>query len=161
MQEFFKEVFSKIIPAYNMSVFELFKKLPLFKGVDSDELFTLISRISLDFDNVLEGDFLFKKTDSPEGLIFLLQGKVEISDSINSRVFSENSILSFTGLFGKDLTFSNYARAVEDSSILTIDRKSLLYMFKINDTILCNYLGMLSELANSVDMIKYLENLRK
>lgn len=144
-----------------MSVFELFKKLPLFKGVDSDELFTLISRISLDFDNVLEGDFLFKKTDSPEGLIFLLQGKVEISDSINSRVFSENSILSFTGLFGKDLTFSNYARAVEDSSILTIDRKSLLYMFKINDTILCNYLGMLSELANSVDMIKYLENLRK
>lgn len=144
-----------------MSVFELFKKLPLFKGVDSDELFTLISRISLDFDIVLEGDFLFKKTDSPEGIIFLLQGKVEISDSINSRVFSENSILSFTGLFGKDLTFSNVARAVEDSNILTIDRKSLLYLFKINDTILCNYLGMLSELANPADMIKYLEKLRK
>lgn len=144
-----------------MSVFELFKKLPLFKGVDSDELFTLISRISLDFDNVLEGDFLFKKTDSPEGIIFLLQGKVEISDIINSRVFSENSILSFTGLFGKDLTFSNVARAVEDSNILTIDRKSLLYLFKINDTILCNYLGMLSELANPADMIKYLEKLRK
>lgn len=144
-----------------MSVFELFKKLPLFKGVDSDELFTLISRISLDFDIVLEGDFLFKKNDIPEGIIFLLQGKVEISDSINSRVFSENSILSFTGLFGKDLTFSNVARAVEDSNILTIDRKSLLYLFKINDTILCNYLGMLSELANPADMIKYLEKLRK
>lgn len=144
-----------------MSVFELFKKLPLFKGVESDELFTLISRISLDFDNVLEGDFLFKKTDSPQGIIFLLQGKVEISDSINSRVFSENSILSFTGLFGKDLTFSNDARAVEDSNILTIDRKSLLYLFKINDTILCNYLGMLSELANPADMIKYPEKLRK
>lgn len=144
-----------------MSVFELFKKLPLFKGVDSDELFTLISRISLDFDNFQEGEFLFKKTDSPEGIIFLLQGKVEISDSIYSRIFTENSILSFTGLFGNYLTFANDARVLEDSNILTIDRKSLLYLFKINDTILCNYLGMLSELANPADMIKYLEKLRK
>jgi len=142
-----------------MSVFELFQQLPLFRGVESEDLFTLIPRISLDFENYQEGDFVFQKKSKSEGIIFLIKGKVELSDNVHSKVFSENSFLSLTGLFGKIRSYASDARALTDARILIIDKKSLLYLLKQNDTIMCNYLGMLSDLAGSDNSFKYLDRL--
>jgi len=144
-----------------MPVFELFLQLPLFKGVESEDLFALIPKISLDFENYQEGEFVFKKENKPEGVIFLLKGKVKLVDDDFSKEFSGSCLLSFTGLFGDENLYYSDALSLTDVRILIIDTKSLLYLFRQNENILCNYLDLLSEIGDSRNNIKLLDRLRK
>jgi len=142
-----------------MSVFELFLKLPLFKGVELEELISLIPRIVLDFEDFQAGKTIFKKHDSPDGIYYLLKGRVALVSDGNSEEKSDNSLLSFTGLFGDDRTFVTDAIAIEDSHILTIDTKSLIYLLKSNTTILYNYLTLLSLTSEKGKCLEILKKL--
>lgn len=144
-----------------MPVFELFLQLPLFKGVESEDLFVLIPRIALDFENYQEREVVFDKQKEPEGIIFLLKGKVKLIDDDFSKEFSGNCLLSFTGLFGSERYHTAEAHALTDSQILIIDTKSLVYLLKQNDTILYNYLSLISDIADSRNCIKLLDKLQK
>jgi signal-transduction protein with cAMP-binding, CBS, and nucleotidyltransferase domain len=144
-----------------MPFFELFLQLPLFKGVESEDLFTLVPRIALDFENYQEGELIFKKTDEPSGIVFLLKGVVKLVDEEYAKEFSGNCMISFTGIFGSERKFNADAIALTDSKTLVIDRKSMLYLFRQNDTILANYLNMTADIADSRYCIKYLDKLQR
>jgi len=132
-----------------MSVFDIFKQLILFRGVGTEELFDLIPRIALDFETFKEDDIIFDKGSEVESLSFILSGKVEIFDQMYSVELNENNVLSLTGLFAENGINQYQAKAIEDCRILSIDRKSLIYLFKTNELILHNYLSLLEELAVS------------
>lgn len=135
----------------NMSVFDIFKQLKIFRGVRTEELFDLIPRISLDFETFNEGEIIFEKDSTVGGLSFILSGKVEIFDQMYSAELHVNDVLSFTGLFSENASYQYDAKAIEDCRLLTIDRKSLVYLFKTNELILQNYLSLLDELAVSTE----------
>ena len=68
-----------------MSTFELFLQLPLFKGVEMDDLFSLIPKINLDFENRQPGEVVFNRQMEPQGLVYLLQGNVTVNDKWGSK----------------------------------------------------------------------------
>jgi len=128
-----------------MSAFAFFLKLPLFKGVEPEALFSLIPKITLDFESYQEGEVLVNSKSAPKGVVFLLEGRAKGIREAGARVFASGSLISCSGLFGSGKKVSMNVIALEDSRILVIDVKSLIYLMQNNTTILTNYLDMLSD----------------
>lgn len=142
-----------------MSVFEIFLKIPIFKGVSLDRLHDLIPKIALDFEDFQAGCKIFEKNEEPSGIFFLLSGHVKLTNDNISKEFSDQSLISFTGLFGNDMTYNCDAFAVVNSRILVIDVKSLVYLLKNDDNVLNNYLELLTEVTDSKKSIELLEKI--
>ncbi len=130
-----------------MSRFELFLKYPLFKGMSMDELFPLLTKVSLDFDNYSAGDLIFNKDIVCENLVFLLDGKVELENEQKEKRIAEGpELIVFTRLFGQKRNMPLTVKAVDNCSIMQIDRKSLLFLMRNSQTVLCNYLDLISDM---------------
>jgi hypothetical protein len=128
-----------------MSTFELFLQLPLFKCIDRDDLFSLIPKISLDFENHQPGEAVFNREMEVKGLIFLLHGKVKVCEAARESMVSGPCLLSFTGMFGENRNYRSDVYALDACSTLSIDEKSLQYLLRNNSIFLTAYLGMLSD----------------
>ncbi|MCK9310867.1 MAG: cyclic nucleotide-binding domain-containing protein [Bacteroidales bacterium] len=140
-----------------MPIFEIFTQLPLFKGVDKDELFSLIPKINLDFENYQPGDVIFDRQMHSHGLVYLLNGKVEAHFMNGERKISSPDLLSYTGLFGSNRHYSMDVTAVEKSSILNIETKSLLFLFRHCPVFLMNYLDLLSNTIEKLSIEREIE----
>jgi len=88
-----------------MSTFELFLQLPLFKGVEKDDLFSLIPKINLDFENFQPGEVVFDCQMEAEGLVYLLKGSVNLKSKGSEQVIKAPVLLSYTGLL---VTIANF-----------------------------------------------------
>jgi len=128
-----------------MSTFEQFLQLPLFKGVEKDDLFFLVPKINLDFENYQSGEVVFSPDMEPKGLVYLIEGEVKIEVSNSESVVSNVCLLSFSGLFGENRHFSAKVTAKTTCSILSIDTKSLLFILRNSPIFLSNYLDLLSD----------------
>jgi CRP-like cAMP-binding protein len=112
-----------------------------------DELFPLLTKVSLDFDNYSAGDLLFDKDTVCENLIFLLDGKVELENEQKKKRIAEGpELIVFTRLFGQKRNMPLTVKAVDNCSIMQIDRKSLLFLMRNSQTVLCNYLDLISDM---------------
>lgn len=130
-----------------MSKFELFLKYSLFKGMSMNELFPLLTKVSLDFDNYTAGDRIFDKDTECENLVFLLDGSVELeNEQKKKRIAQGPELIVFTHLFGQSHLMPYSAKALNNCSIMQIDRRSLLFLMRNNQTVLSNYLDMISDL---------------
>jgi CRP-like cAMP-binding protein len=141
-----------------MSFFEFFLKLSLFKGVDQNDLFSLIPRITLDFEEFQGGTMVFDRQTQSKGVVYLLSGRVKGTSDDRTMVFSGESLLSFSGLFGSKGNYLMDVVALEDSRVLVIDAKSLTYLLQNNTTILNNYLELLSDAADARKCQELLKN---
>ena len=135
-----------------MLTFEHFLQLPLFKGVEMDDLFSLIPKVNLDFENYQSGDVVFDRRMEPRGLVYLLKGSVNVGTLEMKQVFSGPSLLSYTGLFGANRRFSADAVANEVCSTLNIETKSLLFLLRNNPVFLSNYLDLLSDTIDNLSL---------
>jgi len=135
-----------------MSIFELFTQLPLFKGVDKDELFSLISKINLDFEKYKPGDVIFDRRMDSRGLVYLLNGKVKTHSMSGERIISGPDLLSYIGLFGSNRCYSMDVTALETSSILNIETKSLLFLLRNCPAFMVNYLDLLSDTIDKLSI---------
>lgn len=126
-----------------MSTFEQFLQLPLFKGVEKDDLFFLVPKINLDFENYQPGMVVFSQDMEPKGLVYLVNGEVKMETTDTENVISEACLLSFSGLFGENKHFSARVTAKTNCSILSIDTKSLLFLLRNSPVFLSNYLDLL------------------
>lgn len=133
-----------------MSTFELFLQLPLFKGLEKDDLFSLIPKINLDFETFQPGQILFDRTMDAEGLVYLLAGKVRLTSHNQEKTAEGPLLLSYTGLFGEDRQYLSDATAMEACQTLNIDTKSLLYMLRNCPEFMSNYLDLLSDTIHSL-----------
>jgi len=135
-----------------MSIFELFMQLPLFKGVDKDELFSLISKVNLDFEKYKSGDVIFNQRMDSHGLVYLLNGKVKTHSKSGERTISGPDLLSYLGLFGSNRRYSMDVTALETSSILNIETKSLLFLLRQCPVFMVNYLNLLSDTIDKLSV---------
>lgn len=130
------------------SRFELFTKFSIFKGLSVDDLFSLLTKVSLDFENYGMGESILKKDSESRGLVFLLDGKVELQEGLDSKIIEEQSLLVYTHIFGNHPKAPVQINAASDCSIMYIDPRSMLQMLRSNEIVLKNYLDLLS---NKID----------
>lgn len=128
-----------------MSTFELFLQLPLFEGIDMDDLFYLIPKINLDFENYQPGEIVFNRQMEPKGLVYLLKGEVSFLAKGDSQDVKGPVLLSYSGLFGSNRRFIVDATAKDTCNTLNIDTKSLLFLLRNSPVFLSNYLDMISD----------------
>ena len=133
-----------------MSTFELFLQLPLFKGVEMDDLFSLIPKINLDFENYQPGDVVFDRQMEPNGLVYLVKGEVSVKSKGHCQVINGPVLLSYAGLFGTNRHFMTDATATKTCNTLNIDTKSLLFLLRNCPVFLSNYLDLLSETIDTL-----------
>ncbi|MDD4922302.1 MAG: hypothetical protein PHS30_07475 [Bacteroidales bacterium] len=133
-----------------MSTFELFLQLPLFKGIEMDELFSMIPKINLDFENFQPGEIIFDRKMEPRGLVYLLKGQVSTDAGRGNQDIAGPALLSYSGLFGTDRQYIINVRAKNSCSTLNIDTKSLLFLLRHCPVFLSNYLNLLSDTINKL-----------
>jgi CRP-like cAMP-binding protein len=132
-------------------MFDMFTQLPLFKEVDKDELFSLIPKIDLDFENFQPGAVLFDVEMPVQGMVFLLNGEVGIEMPDAQTTVTGPGLLSFTGIYGEQQTYSFCARATTSCSVLVVDSKSLLFLLQHHPAFLMAYLRLLSETIQTLN----------
>lgn len=133
-----------------MSTFELFLQLPLFKGLEKDDLFSLIPKINLDFEHYKAEEVVFDRQMEPHGLVYLLSGQVFVKEFNIEAVVSRPGLLSFTGLFGLNRQYKTDVKAKNDCSVLSIDTKSLLFLLRTSPVFLSNYLDLISDTIDTL-----------
>jgi len=133
-----------------MSTFDIFTQLPLFKEIEKEALFSLVPKISLDFEHFQEKETLFKRHTSVNGLVYLLQGQACLKDESGEVVLTGPALLSWTGVFGQENIHTSEATTLTTCSILTVDRRSLVYLIRTEPAFLDAYLGMLSDALFSI-----------
>lgn len=133
-----------------MSTFETFTKLPLFKDIEKEVLFSLVPKISLDFEHYPAKELLFTDDSPVNGLVFLLQGKVSLGKAPEEVTLEGPALLSWTGVFGREKRHLTEARSLTDCSTLTVDKRSLIYLIRTEPAFLEAYLGMLSDATISI-----------
>ena len=133
-----------------MSTFDIFTQLPLFKDIEKEALFSLVPKISLDFEHLEEGELLFTLHSPVNGLIFLLDGQACLQDNKGEVILTGPTLLSWTGVFGQERTHSAQAKALTDCSTLKVDRRSLIFLFRTEPAFLEAYLDRLSDALFSI-----------
>jgi len=133
-----------------MSTFDIFTQLPLFKEIEKEALFSLVPKISLDFEHFDEKERLFALHSPVNGLVYLLQGQACLKDDSGEAIHTGPSLLSWTGVFGQNNTHTSEATALTACSTLTVDRRSLVYLIRTEPALLEAYLGMLSDALFSI-----------
>ncbi len=133
-----------------MSTFDIFTQLPLFKEIEKEALFSLVPKISLDFEHFKEKEVLFNCQTPVVGLVFLLQGRACIKVESSETLLTGPALLSWAGIFGQDKTQASEATALTACSTLTVDRRSLVYLMRTEPAFLEAYLGMLSDALFSI-----------
>lgn len=128
-----------------MSTFDIFTQLPLFKEIEKEDLFSLVPKISLDFEHFKEKELLFERHSPVNGLVYLLQGQVCMKDESGEAFLNGPALLSWTGVFGQNRCHAFEAKTLTACSTLTVDRRSLIYMIRTEPAFLEAYLGMLSD----------------
>lgn len=128
-----------------MSRFELFTHFDLFQGLSVDDLFSLLTKVSLDFENFQAGETLFTEGEPTKGLVFLLNGKVQKIQQGKTSFSDGPAMLVFTHIFGTQTQIPATAKAIDACSLLVIEPKSMLYMLRSNEVVLKNYLDMISD----------------
>ncbi|MDP4278078.1 MAG: cyclic nucleotide-binding domain-containing protein [Bacteroidota bacterium] len=144
-----------------MSVFDFFLKLSLFKGVSPESLYSLIPRITLDFETFQAGTVVFDRQTEAKGVVYLLNGRMIGTCDDCTTVFTGGNLLAFSGLFGSENACLMDMQALEESRILVIDTKSLIYLIQNNTIILENYLNWLADSADAGRCIDLLQKRSK
>ncbi len=127
-----------------MSRFEIFTRIPLFEGVSVDELFSLLAKISLDFESYKEGDTIGIKGEPAKGLLLLMDGAA----NIDGQTVQAPAMLDYTHVYGNMQSYDKDIVAEGACSTLCIDSTSLTELLLSSQDVLCNYMAMLSNEVN-------------
>ncbi len=133
-----------------MSTFDIFTQLPLFKDIEKEALFSLVPKISLDFEHFEEKEVLFARHSPVNGLVYLLQGQANMKDDSGEFVITGPALLSWTGMFGVERSHTSEVKTLTACGTLTVDRRSLIYLIRTEPAFMEAYLGMLSDALFSI-----------
>jgi len=128
-----------------MSTFDIFTQLPLFKDIEKESLFSLVPKISLDFEHFQEKETIFSRHTPINGLAYLLQGQACLKGESKDVILTGPALLSWTGVFGQNRIHFVEATTLTNCTTLTVDKRSLVYLIRTEPAFLEAYLGMLSD----------------
>ncbi len=131
-------------------------KLPLFRGVDSVQLESLLAQIHYQRKAYLEDSLVVSQGSECDRLMILTEGEVKTEmtgmggKSLKIEDLQAPSVLASAFLFGHKTQFPVNVLASTDVRFLIIPRDQLLRLFQLNQIILQNFLNMISGRAQFI-----------
>jgi len=133
-----------------MSILERLKKTEIFHGISDKDLKILLKDLKYKIKKLEKNDVVAFRGDKIEDLIILSKGKVFTEmqklngDSIIVDRLSEGKLLAGAFIFGKDNTFPVDVITQEPSELIYIPKGEVIRLFRENEKLLGNYLGVIS-----------------
>ncbi|RUA09538.1 MAG: Crp/Fnr family transcriptional regulator [Fusobacteria bacterium] len=133
-----------------MSILERLKKTEIFHGISDKDLKILLKDLKYKIKKLEKNDVVAFRGDKIEDLIILSKGKVFTEmqklngDSIIVDRLSEGKLLAGAFIFGKDNTFPVDVITQESSELIYIPKGEVIRLFRENEKLLGNYLGVIS-----------------
>ena len=124
--------------------------LPLFQGITQQELHKLAAHARFHFQKLNSGITFIKEGEACKDLFFVLQGKIEITTSAANNSFMVKewletpSVIQPERLLGLSPWFSSTYTTQEKSSILSIDKESILSFIEHSFVFRINFMNILS-----------------
>lgn len=124
-----------------MAIFESFSRFPIFQDCSTDELFTLLTKVCLDFEKVPAGTCILEADMRSKGLLFLLEGSI----AQGGRILNAPAQLAVERIFGEKELSCPAIFAKTDCHLMYIDQEGLFQMFQLSPKVLRNFLCSLSD----------------
>ena len=126
-------------------------KTDFFKGISLEEATDLLKNKEYFTKKFYKNNYLAYRNEEAKYIMIILSGKIQTMISNDSAKIKRMAILAkYTSiapafLFGSNNKFPVDVKALEESMILYISKKSVLEIIKENDIILGNYLDIISD----------------
>ena len=133
------------------SIIDFLKKVELFKGLEADELSDLVS--NLEEKEYAVEDMLFVEDGPREEMLFIRDGKVLL---FKKTPFGEEKTISYFGQFDflgegaviDDTPHFTSARAIEKTSVYSIQKDKLNTIFKQNGSVAVRVLSYIAKVIS-------------
>lgn len=143
--------------------YSLLSASPLFKGLSTDEIETILSGIIHRIRKFQSGSFISQSGEPVNSLMIVISGVVkgEMVDYAGRVIKIEDipapGALAVAFLFGSRNRFPVNVVAVSDAEIIIIDKPEFLRMLMRNDKMLVNFMDMISNRSQFLsEKIKFL-----
>lgn len=131
-------------------MYENLMTLPLFKGVSYNRVSEIVGKIPLSFVKFSAGQTVLLAGEPCADIKFVISGSVRIlirnyTDRFRvSQTLVSPAVISPDFLFGRDTLYPGDVTAIDDVSLMRIEKKDFITLLREDDVILFNYLNMLS-----------------
>ncbi len=125
-----------------MAIFESYSRFPIFQNCSTDELFTLLTKVCLDFEKVPAGACILEADTHSKGLLFLLEGSITQQ---GGTILNAPAQLAVERIFGEKNISCPAIYAKTDCHLMYIDQEGLLRMFQLSPKVLQSFLCSLSD----------------
>lgn len=131
-------------------MYENLMTLPLFKGVSYNRVSEIVGKIPLSFVKFSAGQTVLLAGEQCADIKFVISGSVRIlirnyTDRFRvSQTLVSPAVISPDFLFGRDTLYPGDVTAIDDVSLMRIEKKDFITLLREDDVILFNYLNMLS-----------------
>lgn len=127
------------------------KKVKLFEDINEDEIEELFTLIKFDIKKFQKGDIIFFRGDLLDGASIILDGVLsaemlkDSGDIQKIENLSTGDLIASAFIFGKENIIPVDLIALEKVEILHINKKNLLKLFNIKESVLINFLNEISD----------------
>lgn len=132
------------------SMFDIFKTLPLFKGISDEQMQQVIGKTKFHFFKYLPETEFIREGDPCTAFNFILEGSVKISILNSDKRFKVTQVLKAPDVIFPDFMFGLYTdspgsvMSIETTKVLQISKADYVNILRQDSVFLLNYLNMLS-----------------
>ena len=133
-----------------MNIFEKLKEVEIFKEIPEEEFKKLLMGLKYKIKKIAKNEVVAFRGDEIGDLIVVATGEVYTEmqklngDSIVVDRLSEGRVLAGAFIFGKDNRFPVDVISAINSELIYIPKDEIIRMFQLNEKLLENYLGVIS-----------------
>lgn len=131
------------------TMYELLKQLPVFQGVSTEQLTSIIEKIPFEFSQYEPDDIILRQGENCGAMTFILSGTVRsLTPTFGDKVhilqeFDGPYTMPFYNLFGAETHLHDTLVAVTRVGIMRLNKINVLKVLQQNNILLINVMNML------------------
>lgn len=135
------------------TIYDTLLSLPLFQGIERLKLIHLLEKTALEFEKYHKDDVIFEKGEECRRLLILVKGNISAETIDKSNKFSiyerikKQTLLFPAFIFGKHTQYPATTKALDEVSILSIEKSQALELMQNEQIFLLNFLNIVSNKA--------------
>ena len=149
------------------SMYDTILELPLFQGISSESLTTILDKAALHFEKKSQGEVIIQSGTTCNELTFIIEGNVEKttqgkenSTFIASEPVSTPYVIEPCSLFGKQTVYRSTYTALSNVNVMSISKDYVVQILMKDEVFLFNFLNQICKhsqlLENKLwDMVNY------
>lgn len=137
------------------SIFEVMLELPLFQGLSTAQLTSIVEKIPFHFKKYRPNEYIIHQGDPCDEIIFVLSGRVRVITPIfkESILIAEDFAAPYTipfyRFFGREISHQISVYAQGAVGVMTLNKENFLKVIETNRIMLINTLNILSTHAQN------------